>query len=467
MTASLKVFTSSKQIASYHTYTRKVLFCFKSRRLTFKTTDGKVYDVAIKSFNSNSKKIPKRYFEAKISDKTFLINKNSFQKNVNFSKKLLACIHILKKQCSLEELMCVKSNIAPITQALDPSHPSRLKTQKTAFKIAVFAEKIKPQFTESKPVVFSKMNDGRPYVAYYDGEGVLQLHFDVSFISKKKNKLIGSGGFKRVYRYYNFQAKRDNIAVGIYSFNKRKEKHRAERELNFHDKFAAYSEIICPKATYEKVEADGKKGLALMVMKRFDGPFNECLQKYKRSFNLKVFRSVVHGTAVMHKKKYVHRDLKFQNVLYRVKADKTFGVKIIDLGLACRMDDAKSLSHKAGTNYYMPPEVVGYDEKTDPAKIDSWALGVMLYRIYFKKRIPISKLVKQQNKNTQLTHTQKKDSLVAETNKLIAKLQKDHKDDPWVQSIVGLIQPDPSKRMSAATLLDNLDDLIKNHLPKD
>ena len=78
----------------------------------------------------------------------------------------------------------------------------------------------------------------------------------------------------------------------------------------------------------------------------------------------------------MHRRGYVHRDLKLENLLY----DKQ-QLKIIDFGFAERIN---RIDNYCGTPHYMAPEIV---KKTpyNPQAADVWAAGVILYLIFVGK----------------------------------------------------------------------------------
>lgn len=99
---------------------------------------------------------------------------------------------------------------------------------------------------------------------------------------------------------------------------------------------------------------------------------------------VQIFRAVYY----MHTHSIAHRDLKPENFLIRqkltkpAKIDQNTQVKVIDFGISKRFDMAASqagamnLKTKAGTAYYLAPEVLKgrYNEKCDV-----WSCGVILY----------------------------------------------------------------------------------------
>ena len=71
----------------------------------------------------------------------------------------------------------------------------------------------------------------------------------------------------------------------------------------------------------------------------------------------------------------VHRDLKPENFLLLTKHDES-PLKVIDFGLSTTFDSKVNMKTKAGTPYYISPEVL--EGKYD-ASCDIWSSGVILY----------------------------------------------------------------------------------------
>eukprot|EP00347_Sterkiella_histriomuscorum_P023140 403335795 len=92
------------------------------------------------------------------------------------------------------------------------------------------------------------------------------------------------------------------------------------------------------------------------------------------------------GSAInyCHQQQIVHRDIKLENIMLNQPNDLNQGIKIIDFGIAGKIE--KSLEqHKAGTLRYCPPELLSEQSfKADPS-FDVWSLGILLYRLVFGK----------------------------------------------------------------------------------
>eukprot|EP00931_Biecheleriopsis_adriatica_P063636 TRINITY_DN3857_c0_g2_i1.p1 TRINITY_DN3857_c0_g2~~TRINITY_DN3857_c0_g2_i1.p1 ORF type:complete len:489 (-),score=150.85 TRINITY_DN3857_c0_g2_i1:44-1510(-) len=86
-----------------------------------------------------------------------------------------------------------------------------------------------------------------------------------------------------------------------------------------------------------------------------------------------MFRSIFY----MHECHYTHRDLKPENYIFATKESlEKSTLKLIDFGLAREFKQGQILSTKAGTPYYVAPQVLAgkYDHQAD-----MWSLGVIMY----------------------------------------------------------------------------------------
>jgi calcium-dependent protein kinase len=86
-----------------------------------------------------------------------------------------------------------------------------------------------------------------------------------------------------------------------------------------------------------------------------------------------MFRAIFY----MHENHICHRDLKPENFLFANKDPiEKSALKVIDFGLACKFAQDQVLTTKAGTPYYVAPQVLAgkYDQSSD-----LWSLGVIMY----------------------------------------------------------------------------------------
>ena len=77
----------------------------------------------------------------------------------------------------------------------------------------------------------------------------------------------------------------------------------------------------------------------------------------------------------LHMNGICHRDLKPENFIF-VDEERDAALKLIDFGLATKFENNTMLKTKAGTPYYVAPQVLEgrYDHKCDV-----WSLGVIMY----------------------------------------------------------------------------------------
>ena len=103
-----------------------------------------------------------------------------------------------------------------------------------------------------------------------------------------------------------------------------------------------------------------------------------------QSERLKYFDHIVWGMDALFKKKIIHRDLKFENIL--ISHDKV--AKITDFGLSKDMGNMSNVSsRRCGTPYTMAPEIFfNHDSRAFYSqKCDIWSLGVILHEIIYNK----------------------------------------------------------------------------------
>lgn len=90
-----------------------------------------------------------------------------------------------------------------------------------------------------------------------------------------------------------------------------------------------------------------------------------------------IMQQIIRAVYYMHQNSICHRDLKPENFLFTSKDSiEKNTLKIIDFGLSCKFSPGQNLTTKAGTPYYVAPQVLDgrYDELSD-----IWSVGVIMF----------------------------------------------------------------------------------------
>ncbi|XP_075700524.1 death-associated protein kinase 2-like isoform X2 [Rhinoderma darwinii] len=86
---------------------------------------------------------------------------------------------------------------------------------------------------------------------------------------------------------------------------------------------------------------------------------------------------ILKGVFYIHSKNIAHFDLKPENIMLLEKAVPHPKIKIIDFGLAQRIEDGAVFKSLCGTPQYIAPEVINYEPLGPPT--DMWSIGVITY----------------------------------------------------------------------------------------
>ncbi|EER08814.1 Calcium-dependent protein kinase, putative, partial [Perkinsus marinus ATCC 50983] len=90
-----------------------------------------------------------------------------------------------------------------------------------------------------------------------------------------------------------------------------------------------------------------------------------------------VMQQILRAIYYMHENHIMHRDLKPENFLFSTKEPlEKSCLKLIDFGLSTKFGKDDTMTTKAGTPYYVAPQVLGgkYNEACD-----LWSCGVIMY----------------------------------------------------------------------------------------
>jgi calcium-dependent protein kinase len=200
-----------------------------------------------------------------------------------------------------------------------------------------------------------------------DNAGKLEDEYEVE-ASK-----MGEGSFGSVFKA---KSKTTNVERAVKSIEMRAVKNpiRFEREINI-AKQLDHPNVVRLFETFR----DAKKIYLVMELctggELFDRIVDEAPSGFDEIKAAKYIRQIVAALCYLHSQRFAHRDVKPENFLLHDKKPDA-ALKIIDFGLACQLEPGKLMSTKAGTAYYVAPEVLKgeYDEKCD-----IWSAGVIAF----------------------------------------------------------------------------------------
>ncbi|MBN3310049.1 DAPK2 kinase, partial [Amia calva] len=88
-------------------------------------------------------------------------------------------------------------------------------------------------------------------------------------------------------------------------------------------------------------------------------------------------KQILSAAAFMHAKRIAHFDLKPENIMLLDKAVPNPHIKLVDFGLAHKLEEGVEYKSMCGTPQYIAPEVINFEPLTMAA--DMWSIGVITY----------------------------------------------------------------------------------------
>ena len=196
----------------------------------------------------------------------------------------------------------------------------------------------------------------------------------IPLIVNNEPKIIGEGRFSIVYLYKHknneslFALKKVSIKKVIESGN---DINIIQREIDIHSRIN--HENIVQFYSVNK----GLNEINILLEYCRNGSIFELIEKngFDELKTYKYFSQVVNAVYFLHSHNLVHRDIKPENIL--LNGDK---IKLCDFGWCCETNTNNRKSF-CGTFEYMAPEII--KEMPYGKPVDIWALGILLYELYF------------------------------------------------------------------------------------
>eukprot|EP00427_Karlodinium_veneficum_P025083 CAMPEP_0169112074 /NCGR_PEP_ID=MMETSP1015-20121227/27431_1 /TAXON_ID=342587 /ORGANISM="Karlodinium micrum, Strain CCMP2283" /LENGTH=531 /DNA_ID=CAMNT_0009174067 /DNA_START=52 /DNA_END=1647 /DNA_ORIENTATION=+ len=184
---------------------------------------------------------------------------------------------------------------------------------------------------------------------------------------------LGIGAFGSVCKGKHKKT-RANHAIKAISKSRTKDVGKVKQEISIM-KTLDHPNIIKLFETFED-----RRNIYLVMELCFGGElFDRILKigRFAESHVAALMQQILRAVLYMHKHDICHRDLKPENFLFL--SNDSVGndvLKLIDFGLSCKCSSSDSLKTRAGTVYYIAPEVL---TGTYNKACDLWSCGVIMY----------------------------------------------------------------------------------------
>ena len=154
-------------------------------------------------------------------------------------------------------------------------------------------------------------------------------------------------------------------------------------EIKLMESFKGIQNIVSVE-DYRVVERQDEIGWDIYIRMELLTPFNTYIRDRKLSEEevIRLGCEICTALEICAKRNIIHRDIKPENIFVN-----DFGFfKLGDFGIARKMENMTSGLSQKGTYNYMAPEV--YNGGTYDARVDIYSLGIVLYRLLNKNRLP-------------------------------------------------------------------------------
>lgn len=209
-------------------------------------------------------------------------------------------------------------------------------------------------------------------------ERITKVNGDFHIKKYARGKLLGKGGFAKVYHFTNLET--NKILAGKVmpkaNLTKSRSRQKLMTEIRLH-KSLHHANIV----KFEHVFEDQENVYILLELCEHQS-LSELVKRRKRLTEIEVqsySMQIIDGLKYLHANRIIHRDLKLGNIFLSDKMQ----VKLGDFGLAAKLEfDGERKRTVCGTPNYLAPEIL--DGKSGHSyHVDVWALGVVMYAMLF------------------------------------------------------------------------------------
>ncbi|XP_030387653.1 muscle M-line assembly protein unc-89 isoform X2 [Scaptodrosophila lebanonensis] len=239
------------------------------------------------------------------------------------------------------------------------------------YRFRVRAENIHGRSSPSQPselVQVGTRSEGYNQPVSVQGGGDFKSRFDII-------EELGKGRFGVVYKVQEREHPQQLLAAKIIKCIKARDRQKVLEEISIM-RSLQHPKLLQLAASFESARE------IVMVMEYITG--GELFERVVADdFTLTeldcilFLRQVCEGVAYMHSQSVVHLDLKPENIMCHTRTKSNHQIKIIDFGLAQRLDTKAPVRVLFGTPEFIPPEIISYDPIGFQS--DMWSVGVICY----------------------------------------------------------------------------------------
>ena len=214
----------------------------------------------------------------------------------------------------------------------------------------------------------------------YIEEKITKVNGDTSIRRYSKGRLLGKGGFAKVFEAINTETKHLH-AVKVMeksAISKARARQKFMSEIKIH-KSLHHTNIVKFEGFFEDSE-----NVYILLELCTNQTLNDLMRRRKRLTELEVrcyLSQVISSLRYLHSHRVIHRDIKLGNIFLSEKME----IKMGDFGLAAKIEfDGEKKRTICGTPNYIAPEILD-GRGGHSYEVDIWSFGVLMYTMLVGK----------------------------------------------------------------------------------